>query len=262
MNYECPYCDGTFHNKTELGRHTPTCKWINFASKQRNEPIERRLTDAQKDRLLRDLINKVETMDKQIGLLKSQVQTLNRRKYIKILEWLNKNVLPEQSWKNWLNSRIVVDEKFLATALQSSVTVALKKAIDTLFTSNSEVLPMYSFTQRKNTIYVYDPDFATEQQPTKQQQQAPSTWRILNKNQFLTAMEKVISQLRTSYLQWQMQNMTMIQSSEHNVEQDMENSMKILSISAHTAPDIWKLHAHICDTICRDMEEFVIVNDC
>jgi Ni/Co efflux regulator RcnB len=258
---KCPYCHRTFTYKTELERHTPTCKWIHFANQNKDryvDTLEKRFTDAQKDQLIRSLVNRVDHMEKELGSVKNQLQQLKRRKYIKIYDWLSKNLHPSNTWAAWLHQSIDIDDDFLLQAINKGVCFTIKQSIEKLLkptysphSEHSQQIPIYAFKQRKNTLYVYDrPEI--EEEPK---------WKTLEKSQFLSELEQVLYKLRNLYLKWQVRNINIIQSSIENQEQDMENSRKILSISAYNNNELGKLFTQVYDWISKDMEEVVVMEE-
>jgi len=84
MTYLCKYCDNhSFECKLSYERHMLICMFKHKSQKQKQkelETIEPKLTDTERDKLIRNMFYKMQKMEKTITDLKNDVIKLKKNK--------------------------------------------------------------------------------------------------------------------------------------------------------------------------------------
>ena len=157
--YHCKYCDNhSFECKVNYERHMLICmfKHKSNAQKQKElETIEPKLTESERDKLIRSMFYKIQKMDNTIKELKKDMVILKKKQRINILEHLNSEngIIPCYSLKDWIYKIDVSIShliKVFETDLIQGIIECLKQAI--LVSPN---IPFCSFIQKNKTLFVY-----------------------------------------------------------------------------------------------------------
>ena len=159
MAYICKYCDNhSFECKLTYERHMLICMFRHKSKSQKQkelETIEPKLTDYERDKLIRSMMFKMQKMENTIKDLKIDIVKLKKKQKINILEHLNSEngILPTLSLKDWIYhidvsiSHLI---KVFETDLIQGIIECLKQAI--LISPN---IPFCSFLQKNKTLFVY-----------------------------------------------------------------------------------------------------------
>tara|TARA_B110000503_G_scaffold142111_1_gene237852 strand:+ start:473 stop:1264 length:792 start_codon:yes stop_codon:yes gene_type:complete len=249
--YNCTLCLRGFTAKKALSQHMSWCKWVKESLHETGkicDTFEKRLTDTERDKMLRTLVHEVTTLKKEMISVKQENQKLKRQQRISVLKWLNSTVIPDQTWELWLNS-IEITPELLEKALETTLLESISNCLETKIDEKNGVLPLYSFKQRKNILYVY----STNKDET-------NSWHVCDKKDYIKGVTVISYKLQRAYLQWRNQYIEIIMSNETNQEKDMINTSKIMTIPNKTY-QINKVFNIICDSISKDFEETVLSFD-
>jgi hypothetical protein len=106
--------------------------------------------------LMKELANKCHELEKKVGHLE---QTVNIRQKKQIITWLNThrttNITPLYKW----TQSLTISDDILDTVFKNDLTEGIKKVISDNMGEHKKshhLIPLASFTQKANTLYVYN----------------------------------------------------------------------------------------------------------
>lgn len=200
--YHCKFCDNhSFDCKVNYERHTLICmfKYKSNAQKQKElETIEPKLTESERDKLIRSMFYKMQKMDNTIKEMKKEMIILKKKQRINILEHLNSEngiipCLPLKEWINKIEVSISHLSKVFETDLIQGMIECLKQAI--LVSPN---IPLCSFIQKNKTLFVYRiPLSASSSSPR---------WEIMTHDEMKKALNLLSFRFLQIFIQWKQMN--------------------------------------------------------
>ena len=154
--FGCIYCGKNYKTKINLQKHQVLCETLSRAKKNKNVNKEEELptpTAKQMYKIILDLSIKCNHLEEKVEQM--QKWTINqKRKKINILDWLNENQNPSQSLETWIPT-IQIQEKETELILHHSFMYVLGEIGDRILQTEDSVLPLFAFTQKPNTLYVF-----------------------------------------------------------------------------------------------------------
>ena len=181
MAHVCTLCNKSFHNKIMLDKHDAYCKFTHSALGQKKPEQEytEKLTEKQKTKLILDLLYRQQEQGKTIARMQKEIQNLKTRQRISMTKYLTKTTIPLRSLMKWIQSIPVTLthlEKVFAHDLLYGVTESIKEEIAAYKFQNKQI-PMYAFTQKAKTVYVYDNPIQSIQQRMDAKEE--ESWSII-----------------------------------------------------------------------------------
>jgi len=207
MTYLCKYCDNhSFECKLSYERHMLICMFKHKSQKQKQkelETIEPKLTDTERDKLIRNMFYKMQKMEKTITDLKNDVIKLKKKQRINILEHLNSEngIVPNLSLKDWIyHIDISVSHlmKVFETDLIQGIIECLKQAI--MLSPN---IPFCSFIQKNKTLFVYRIPFSTS---SSSEENKNSKWEIMTHDEMKKTLNLLSFRFLQAFIKWKQDN--------------------------------------------------------
>jgi hypothetical protein len=177
--------------KPSYNRHISICKFVHISAK---ENIQRDFSE--KEPTLSEMFNIVVKICDENERLKKRIENLERnniqirRKTID--EYLSMNTKNIVSYPIWMNSLAISDEnlKFLfSTNLVECLKNVLEESIDK---TTMDCLPLKIFTQKQNTVYVFD--------------NSNGKWRVQTSAEFKQFISCLSHRVLRKYLDWKKMN--------------------------------------------------------
>jgi hypothetical protein len=173
------------------------------AQKQKElETIEPKLTESERDKLIRSMFYKIQKMDVTIKELKKEMIVLKKKQRINILEHLNSEngIIPSLSLKEWIYAIDVSIShliKVFETDLIQGMMECLKQAI--LVSPN---IPFCSFIQKNKTLFVYRIPCTS----TSTSSSSSARWEIMTHDDMKKTLNLLSFRFLQIFIQWKQTN--------------------------------------------------------
>jgi hypothetical protein len=220
MNHDgtyCRYCNRHFKFKDLCDQHTISCEFLYRSKTQRDRDtdlLESLPTPQEQFKLIQHLMCKVASMEKEILKLKG-VSVTRKRKVI--LEWLNSPSGPKPAMLfNVWGKDTEVSFEHLQSVFEpgNDITDGMKSCLRDYCVKNTPI-PICSFTQKSNTLYIWTSDGDNPQ------------WRTLDATAYTKWIDRIAHRFLESFLKWQFANAHTIRATEEAKDQNISNMRKI-----------------------------------
>jgi len=230
MSHPCNLCNRTFIIKQNFVKHLCICKWLHSSASQRNSEHEtiHKLSEKQKDELLVDLLHNYQVLSNQLETMKKEMQNLKTKQRINMTKWLCKAKKCNKTYSKWLESISVTEnhlEIVFSQDLVSGIIEAFKDEIHDSKLHNKQ-LPIYAFTQKLNSLYVYDLNSSSKEKSKPSEPSEPSWSLIVTDEHLKKAFNIIGAKFEKKYYVWKQSNDTLINSSDEWKEKEMMYTKK------------------------------------
>jgi len=206
MRY-CSYCGKEFTKKTSYKKHIIVCEILQDISKREKSILTEESTNIPTNlelyKVILELCSKQEKLENQIKKLQ------NTQKKINVIDWLNKNIVPEISYYEWIK-HINIDNFVIDFLFEKSITDTLSFIINKHLYSSISLNPLFGFIQKTNLLYKYE--------------NHEMKWVKLTQEDFIYLLKNIEKILFKSMCTWQKENICLLQKDEY-LETKFNNAM-------------------------------------
>lgn len=216
--YKCSCCNRQYKNSAPFTRHMAVCRFIHVSSKERTlttEYIEKNPSIDDIYRLVVNLCVENTNLKKRVETLESN-NFINKKKTIEdFLLILPKDIISYSCWRN----QLVVSDEHLKVLFSSNLIECIKSVLETSFLIiNIDKAPLRAFSQKQNTIYIFDGEQWT-------------TFSITGFTEFLSILSH---RVLNKYLEWKKKNKEIIDSNETFQELNIQYMYKVNGFTKST----------------------------
>jgi len=259
-NYNCEFCFSKYHTKYYLDRHMVFCKLMHSShmeQKQREDSIDMKLTETQKNRILRDLLFEVQKIKKELTHCKLEISHLKHKKKVSLVKWLNSDSgpVPKCTLKEWIMEIPIMNshlEKVFQHDLVDGIIAAIKDAILVYGTD----LPWAAFIEKPKTMFGYRK--TTAMIDSTEYTSENSKWEMIDTEEMKKIWRILAHRFLQIFLCWQNENMEMIQSSEEWREKHMLYLQKIMGENCENSRHR-RIHEWLYSKISKSCIEFEFI---
>jgi len=182
--YSCNYCNKHFNTKYYFERHTFLCQFIHKSKSEKQREMESNnlpsLTVALSNRLIADILHRMDRLETDNKKLKDEVRLLKRKQRIHLEQYLNSESgpVPTQTLREWIKNiplTITHLEIIFKSDLLTAMTACIREALESMDTDG---IPCCAFIQKQFVLYSYD---------IREKSTSP-TWGILGKDELLSIL--------------------------------------------------------------------------
>jgi hypothetical protein len=221
-NNYCKFCDRNFRFKDLYDQHAITCEFFYQRKREKDrtlEAFESNLPSSQEQyKLIQHLAVQLAKLQKEVDTLKSNTISKKRRLIIDMLN-SESNPIPLMTFLEWTKT-IRVSTDHLKSVFQYGLTEGMKRCIHSHIQDSCGTIPICAFSQKVNNIYIY-----IENEVDKSR-----SWRLLSNEDSDRWIDRISHLFLQEFIEWQMQNMDKINSSEDERELNLEYMRKINGI--------------------------------
>ena len=171
------------------------------------------------------------------------------KKKINVLDWLNNssNLKPELVFDNLADSLIIL-ESDLDLLFNSDFYDMLNEIfIRNIYNKDGTEIPLFSFIQKTNTIYVYTKDISTLE----------LSWIELSREKLIYFMNKVHFMIVKCLSEWNKKNFDKINSSDKMAEIYTKSKIKLMGIDFKHEQTLSKIRLGIYNKMKKDMKALI-----
>ena len=190
---KCKFCSKEFTKQERYDTHKLLC--IECDSKTSQDPIDldqsEIISNVSLRKVIMELVKSNNQLRKEVNELKKWVQT--KKKKIVVIDWLNINCKPEQSYKEYMTN-LVIERSDLKIIFDSGLIDGIDEILKVYMsrqTKEGQIVPFSSFDQKNNTLYVY-----TEN----------GKWELLSPKDFNTIISRLSQQILQEFGKWKDEN--------------------------------------------------------
>lgn len=250
----CEYCNKEYKRKTNLDKHFILCEIVHKAKRkdkktnQETDEIYQELpSQKQMYKMLLEVTLKMTKMEEKMEQMQKWVD--KTKKKINVLDWLNNNSnLKPQIIFDALADNITIMDSDIDILFNSDFYDAINEIfIRNIYNKDETEIPLFSFIQKTNTIYVYTRDNTTSE----------IFWIQLTRDKLIYFLNKVHFKIVKSLLEWNKKNIDKISSSDKMTEIYTKAKIKLMSIDFKHEQTLSKIKLSIYNKTKKDMKALI-----
>ena len=219
--HPCEYCGKTYTRKTSHIKHTILCEVFHKSKREKiceKEESSDIPTTEKLYEIIQELALKYKIMETKMENMQKWVD--KKKKKLNVLQWLNTNVKPQQTYTEWIQS-IIATEEHVEILIEQNIT----QTVDALFNKNLQTLskndtsyqPIHCFIQKVNIFYIYDDN--------------TSEWRQMNSDELVSLSKKIHSKILQAICEWYKKNIDNINQSDKMTILYNQTLVKLMSVN-------------------------------
>ena len=186
--FQCKYCFRKWHKKEHMEKHNVMCGFWHRSSQIQEDDYDVTPTVTELFKLVKEFAYKCDKLQKRVDQLENRNNNQQKRN---ILHYLNDH--PASFPAIDFIRTFHISDIHLETVFECDLTDGIKACIKTHFVSQLDRLPIRAFSQKPNTLYVYDTITAT----TPDTSIIQPTWHVMTNAE----LDKLISVISLKFLQ-------------------------------------------------------------
>ena len=206
----CVHCGKIYKTKANLNKHIVLCDLIYSSKVTRNNdyevPSQRRMYE-----ILMELGQKYNRLEEKVNEINKLV--IKKKKQINVVEWLNKNIVPNIYFEKIYEKIIILNED-IQFLLHNSFNDTLNNIFTrTIYNMNENETPIIAFIQKSNTIYIYD---KVEINTSSNQVQVNTeyNWIEMPKESLIKFLNRIQTKISKAFQEWKKQNYQEIKNND------------------------------------------------
>ena len=192
----CVNCGKGYKQKTALEKHSLLCEIINRSDKKRliieeetEIPSSRKLY-----KIILELTDKYNKLEQKLEEVSKYA--VKEKKKINIIDWLNSNTIAKQSFTYFVTN-INMPNDLIQSILNNSFNEILTEVFKQF---SDEELPITSFDQKKNTLFIYNTDNDTQELDSK------GVWQELSRELLIDFLNIIQLKISKILFDWRKKN--------------------------------------------------------
>ena len=259
---ECNFCSKKFTRKIYYDRHILICELLSKSQKERKLEVE----ECEDTPTVHKLYEIIMEMSVKYKKLEEKVEELSKyvdskKKKINVINWLNTTYKNCEVFDKWIH-KIKVERKHLELIFSHDFIYGSLQIIkDFVSTIDEEHMPIRSYDQKDNVLYVFDKvtdECADANANANANTDTDSTtWREIKQLQFDKMMDFISKQILHEFVLWQNEN-------KHRMEDDnyamiyMTNVKKINGGNNSTTEQLYKkIHRELYKSLKYNLKNVI-----
>lgn len=204
-SYTCPHCENIYKFKFNYERHVGFCEFTHKSVQERNREIdgyENIPSPAEMFSFMKELMVRMNKLETENAKLKQHINYGIRK--LDVFTWLcsNTSIKPNKTFYQW------IEQLDVSVILQKVFDTTLVDAIVGCFDNEmSVVLPIYAFSHKPNSMYLYDEHINNETGDVT------VGWYLVSNDIFGKWIHYISRKLLIDFEKWVTEN-------QHNIDND------------------------------------------
>jgi hypothetical protein len=245
LNY-CKYCDKYFHFKDLYDQHVITCEYFHRSRRQRErqeDAIETLPSAQEQFKLIQHLALKIHHLENEVHKLKINTGVRKRRLILDILNH-HGSPKPPTLFRDWYKSMLVTTEH-LEALFDHDLIDGIKSLLAVYLRQKDCVIPIVSFHQKMNTVYIYDHFEEDDDEPR---------WILMEHPVFQQWINHLNHLFLQCFLKWQLEHAHVIRADENEKEKNIANMHKINGLGErYESKRRQQLRKWVYETVAKDI---------
>ena len=237
---QCSQCDKKYTRKSSLEKHKVLCDYLNKTNREKfiNEQ------ESQDIPSYTDLVNIVQELSIKYSKLLDKMERVEKwidkkKKKINIIEWLEKNKVPEKDFKQWIND-LIIDDSDIDYLKENSIFQVIYK----IWEKNCKLdsIPIACFSQKQNIFYIYISN---------------NKWIQMKTEDFLKILQHLQKKLVNELMIWRQNNIQEINQNDNMSILYNKMIIKVMNISLVQDANFSKIHANLYNYLKMDLKNMM-----
>jgi hypothetical protein len=250
----CECCGKEYKRKINLDKHFILCEIVHKAKmkdkrtdKETEEINDELPSPKQMYKMFLELALKYNKLEEKFELMNKWVD--KTKKKINVLDWLNtsSNLKPELIFDNLADSINILDSDVDLLFNSDFYDTLTEIFIRNIYNKNETEIPLFSFIQKTNTIYVYNKDITTLE----------SVWVELSRDKLIYFLNKVHFKIVKCLTEWNKKNLDKLNSSDKMAEIYTKAKIKVMGIDFKHEQTLSKVRLSIYNKMKKDMKALI-----
>jgi hypothetical protein len=246
----CDICNKQYTRKSSLDNHKILCDF-KIKTKREHQIDDEELDDTPTHYQLVKIVQKL-TLDmiKMEEKMEQMQKWVNKtKKKINVLEWLNNNsnLKLEIIFDDLADNITIIDSDIELLFNSDFYDVLNEIFIRNIYNKDENEIPLFSFIQKTNTIYVYTRDKTTSE----------LDWIELSKEKLIYFLNKVHFKIVKSLSEWNKKNIDKINSSDKMAEIFTKAKIKLMGIDFKHEQTFSKVKQSIYNKTKKDIKALI-----
>lgn len=200
----CSQCNTTWNTKKTFNQHTSMCNFIHNSAKENVADMAQINLPSQTVlfHYIMHLTNKYEELEKKVARIQSATTRLRKKNIKEYLESMEK---PTFGFNEWVRT-IVVSEEHLKKLFDTNLEECIQSVLTPVIDSMRENLPIFAFSQRQHTFYIYDED---------------QQWHMMTQEEFSRFVYSLAHKVLRTYTKWSKEHYEELHANAKMEEQSM-----------------------------------------
>ena len=227
----CNICNKQYSRKSSLEKHKILCEFKHKTKYQvlvETEEASDIPNHLQLVKIVQELTLKLTKMEEKMEIMQKYVD--QKKKKINILNWLNTNLHPTLTFKQWITNSICVSQTDIENLMVNSLHYTFQKIFESQINIQNNIqnntneylyiYPIQCFQQKQNIIYIYE----IEEDNTK-------IWRQMKQDDFGFLLKTLQHNLIIELSKWKIQNKGKFDESDKIAELFNKAVIKLMDLS-------------------------------
>ena len=250
----CEYCNKEYKTKKALNHHVILCEIVYKAkrrdkttNKESDEIYEKLPSQKQMYEMLLEVTLKMTKMEEKMEQMQKWVD--KTKKKINVLDWLNNssNLKPEIEFDSLADNIHILDSDVLLLFDVDFYDTLNEIFIRNIYNKEETNIPLFSFIQKTNTIYVYNKDITSLE----------TGWIELSREKLIYFLNKIHFKIVKTLTEWNKKNIDKINSSDKLAEIYNKAKIKLMSVDFKHDQTLSKVKFSIYNKMKKDMKSLI-----
>ena len=236
----CVHCGKNYKKRENLNKHMPTCEFLQKSKKSTLEEDD--ILPSYKDlcKIVSQLVKSNNALKKEIQELKGTTATYKKKNKINLIEWLNKQKTPTLVFDEFVHTILITEEDILSIMERPFMEILNDIFSKYIYYNSPEINPLCGFTQKSNTLYMYDID---------------KTWKELPNEKLIQFLNRVHTKIIKAFCDWKTSNKKEIKESDNLKTKCDKTQIKLMNVIFSEKPTLTKVKIMIYQKIKTDVQE-------